>query len=125
MAKNNVNNDKYWESVKLRGYDKLPQPTHVETIEELAAEGERLLQAEGKLPTPTPSNDSKRLQDTLAAATDNPYVRARVKILNDLPKERRERIEQMEKAKNTDNLIYDQFVKMVVKLGDQLSDKSS
>ena len=126
MAKSDTNYQnfkKYYDNLAARGYDKLVPPNHEETLEELIAEGNRLLEAETKKPvekTPQPC-EKKRLQDTLAADSKNPYVRARNKILNDLPKERRERIEAMEQTGHTDNATYEEFTKMITKLGDKFS----
>ena len=130
MAKSDAKSNRHLQSVKERGYANLKctaaeiaAKTPEELIRVLCAEGEELLSA--KTTTGTTSPESKRLNDTLATADPNPYVRARVKILNDLPKSRREQIEAMEKTNNTNNPTYAQFLKLVTKLGDQFSNKTS
>lgn len=135
MARKTDNFDnfsKYLQSIKDRGYENLKSTVAEQAakndedlIRVLIVEGNALLKAEDKTPPPKPPNDNQRLQDTLAANTTNPYVRARLKILNDLSDERRNRIEEMEKNGKTDNPTYEQFAKMVVKLGDQFSEKSN
>jgi hypothetical protein len=133
MAKSDAKGDRYLQSVKERGYEnlkctaaELTAKTPEELIRVLCAEGAELLDAEVKAKTPpVPPNENKRLQDALAASTKNPYVRARLKILNDLPKERRDSIEAMEKNGKTDNPTYKEFVQMIMKLGDKFSEKFS
>ena len=115
---------KYFDSVEERGYNKLKPLNREETIAELVAEGMKLLKAEEN-PAETPPCDNKRLQDALAATTKNPYVRARLKILNDMSEERKRRIEEMESNGKTDNPTYAEFAKKVIKLGDKFSEKSS
>jgi len=133
MAKNEASENKYFASLKERGYQNLkctPAELAAKTPEDLLRvlmkEGEELVEAElskGKI-IPLPSktkSDPKVLENALAAMSKNPYVRARIKILNDLPAERRKQIEDMEKNGKTNNATYEQFAKMVSKLGDQFS----
>lgn len=132
MAKSDKG-ERHLESVKARGYQNLqctPAELAAKTPEELMRvlmkEGEAIIEAElnkGKI-IPLPSktkSEPKALDNALAAMSKNPYVRARIKILTDLPPARRKQIEEMEKTGNTDNHTYEQFSKMVAKLGDQFS----
>jgi hypothetical protein len=50
--------------------------------------------------------------------TSNPYMRARLETLSGYPIGRRERILEMERVNNLDNVEYDLFVREIVKLGD-------
>ena len=133
MAKSDAKGNRHLQSVKERGYEnlkctaaELTAKTTEDLIRVLCAEGAEIIAAEEKAKTPpVPPSENKRLQDALAAATKNPYVRARLKILNDLTKDRRDQIEAMEKNKKTNNPTYEQFVKMVMKLGDEFSNKPS
>ncbi len=117
MAKSESKPNRYQQSVKERGYENLPIPDHTETMMELCIEGMKLLKEE----KPAPKVENKRLQDALAASASNPYIRARLKILNDLPPERRNQIEEMENKGKTNNPLYEKFAKMVATLGDKLS----
>jgi DNA-binding FadR family transcriptional regulator len=134
MAKSDAMGERYLQSVKERGYEnlkctvaeltaaKLTAKTPEALIRVLCAEGAEIIAAEEKAKTPpVPPSENKRLQDALAASTKNPYVRARLKILNDLTKDRRDQIEGMEKNGKTNNPTYEQFIKMVTKLGDDFS----
>lgn len=125
MSKNNPNApslDKYLQSVKDRGYDKLPKPDHKETLAELIAEGNKLLELESKKTKKTfPVKSS--LENSLAATDSNPYIRARAQILKAMPAWRQKEIETMESTGNTDNRFYEDFVRSVTDLGNQLSNK--
>lgn len=128
MAKDDLqsNLNKYKKTLKKLGRDKLKPLEKELTIEELCAQGLKEMDAENsKTSTPLSKKESQVLETALGAMSTNPYVQARVKILNDLPPAKREQIQKMEETKNTDSKTYDEFVKMVVKLGDQLSDKKS
>lgn len=98
----------------------LPVPDHVETLDELIAEGERLLKLDEKKAKSMP-DERKRLDSTLEEKSPNPYIRARAMILKKLPPANRKQILDMEASGNTDNHQYTTFVKKVVKLGDSLS----
>ena len=110
------NYEKYLANIKHRGYERLSIPDHEETIDELIAEGNRLLEQEAQkaiktqaaVPTPTPSSD-------------NPYLRARKKILSEMTEEKRKLIERLEKEGKTDSYQYEDFVAQVCKLGDSMS----
>ena len=125
MAKSDAKSNRYLQSVKERGYENLPVPDHEQTMMELCAEGEKLLTEEEKKSPISPKPESKRLNDALAASAVNPYIRARLKILNGLPPEKRTQIEEMENKGKTDNAFYKKFVKMCSDLGDKLSEKST
>jgi hypothetical protein len=58
---------------------------------------------------------------TRATDTQNPYLRARTKVLTDYPEWRRNEIQEMEKEMNLDNRFYNEFVKDVARLGDVFS----
>lgn len=125
MSKNNSNVpslDKYLQSVKDRGYDNLLMPTHKETIAELVSEGNKLLELEVKNPSKKPTVKSS-LENSLAATDSNPYIRARAQILKAMPAWRQQEIEEMESKGNTNNRFYEDFVKNVTDLGNQLSSK--
>lgn len=125
MSKNNAPSlDKYLQSVKDRGYDKLPVPTHQESIAELIAEGDKLLAAETKTKKPIKkTNSAKSLESSLAATDSNPYIRARAQILKAMPGWRQREIETMEASGDINNRFYEDFVKSVTDLGNQLSSK--
>ena len=54
-----------------------------------------------------------------AADTENPYLRARVEILTNYPKWRREEVLEMEQNGSINNPHYNAFVKEVADLGDK------
>lgn len=116
---------KYLNNLKTRGYEHLPSPLKVPTIDDLAAEGAKLLEEEGvkDLPPSTPAKEN--LEMALGKNSKNPYVRARVKVLSDMPTTRRERILKLEVEKNLDHPDYKDFVKMVRKLGDEYESKEN
>lgn len=89
-------------------------------MKELAAEGMKIL-AEEEKSTSNPCGERKKLTEALANSSSNPYIRARNKVLMDLPEERRKSIEEMEKTGKTNNRIYDEFVKMQRTIGDKFS----
>lgn len=135
LPDNNDNGAKYRKSVKDRGYENLKQTpaeasakTDDTLLKVLVKEGLEIINAEqGKSPstTPTPKDDSKNLEKAMGEMSKNPYVRARIKILNDMTEDRRKRIEEAEKTGNMDTYTYKDFVKEVIKLGDQFSNKSN
>jgi len=93
-------------------------------------EGEALLAAEEKTkpkssvkPEPL-AQPSAKLQDALAKMSDNPYVRARIEILNKMGPIARSVIEKMEKGTLAKDARYDTFCKAVTLKGDQLSTKN-
>ena len=109
----------------------LPKPDHEESLTELVKEGHRLLAAEEKkknpcppvptAPVPPKKDDTKRLESNLASTSTNPYVRARIQILNKMTALARGVIEKMEKGELPKDRRYDEFAKTVMNLGDKLS----
>jgi len=101
-------------------------------------EGYALLAAESKPSTTThttssvktaPKTDSvkpaQKLEDTLAAKSDNPYIRARSAVLTQMLPGARSVIEKMEAGTLTKDARYDMFLKEVTALGDKLSNIKS
>lgn len=89
----------------------------------LAAEGEKLLTAEQKNAPVTPAivkDERPKLDATLALSSTNPYVRARVQVLQKMPETKRNEIEKMEKTGNINNRTYEAFVHQVTVLGDNM-----
>ena len=95
-------------------------------------EGNALLDAEAKnskpkvpsVKSPEPIAQSpEKLQETLAKASTNPYVRARIQMLTKMSAAARSVIEQMEKGELPKNLQWDTFCKAISILGDKLSSK--
>jgi len=132
----NNDGDKYWKSVKARGYENLKQTpaeaaakTPEDLIKVLLREGAELLAADenkNKTPEPPkPKSDAKALEKAMGEMSKNPYIRARIKVLNDMSEEKRKRIEELEKNGQTDTVTYKEFVKMVTLLGDKFSEKSN
>lgn len=109
------NYQRYLNNLKIRGYENLPQPNHQETIDELIAEGNRLLEEDAKKSKTSPKVKSK------TPPSNNPYVRARNQILSEMDPEKRKLIERLEKEGNKDCSQYKDFIEQIRKLGDQLS----
>jgi hypothetical protein len=112
-------------SVRARGYDKLtPSPYAIDDpllMDKLAAEGHKLLESQGER---APKVPGKTLETALGEKSKNPYIRARIKVLGDMPLSRRERILKMEQDNTAEHSFeYKDFVAMVRKLGDELSNK--
>ncbi len=126
----NKSYEDYLNSVKLTKMSRfnLPKPDHEETLGELVAQGYKLLEEDSKTPAAAPKkktakkDDTKRLEKKLASTSTNPYVRARVDVLNKMNPEARSVIEKMEKGLLPKDLRYETFCKAVRILGDQLSD---
>lgn len=89
-------------------------------------EGHALLDEEAKnapkdsVTKPT-TPDSVKLENKLGEVSKNPYVRARIEILNKLSPEARTVIEKMEKNEIERDLRYERFCKAIQIKGDQLS----
>lgn len=98
----------------------LPQPDHEETLEELVAQGFKLLAADEAAKHP-PVKEKKRLETKLEETSPNPYIRARCQILAAMSTERRKVIEKMESGQLLKDYVYEDFVKEVMKQGDILS----
>ena len=102
----------------------LPIPDHAETIMELAAAGELILQAEAKNPRkaapPTAKlpDETTKLETKLGSMSDDPYVKARVEILNGMGEFERKEIERMEKTNDLNNRWYEDFCHKVRVLAD-------
>lgn len=111
-----TNYEKYLANIKHRGYDHLPIPDHEESIDELIAEGDRLLEQEAQK-----AAKSQAATPPTVASSDNPYLRARKKILSEMTEEKRKLIERLEKEKKTDSYQYKDFVDQIRKLGDSMS----
>jgi hypothetical protein len=120
MAKSSndlTNYKKYLNNIKQRGYENLPIPKRQETVDELIAEGNRLLEEDAK--HQSSQKTSKITKPTTSSG--NPYFQARQKILSDMDPGKRKIIEQMETEGNTDSRQYQEFVEQIHKLGDKLS----
>ncbi len=90
-------------------------------------EGEELLALEEKAKKPSVKPAPKStaaLEDALGKMSDNPYVRARIQVLQKMKPEARSVIEKMEKGTLPKDSRYDTFCKDVGILGDQLSSKN-
>lgn len=114
---------KYLASLKHRGYENLPRPDHEETIDELIAEGGRLLELDelnkkktqsAAPPPPTPAPKK-------VVSSENPYLKARKMVLKEYGEEKAKMILKMEADKDIDNGIYTCFYQRVTELGDKLS----
>lgn len=97
-------------------------------IQHLAAEGAKLLAAEEKSkPTKVvgkiqpKKTDEVKLTETLGLTSKNPYIRARIMVLQKYPAWRRAEIGTMEQNGDTNNKFYAEFVRAVAELGDKLS----
>jgi hypothetical protein len=91
-------------------------------IMHLAAEGEKMLAAEtpfkGKVYPK--KDDSKKLDTALGLTSKNPYIRARIMVLEKLPAWRKKELAEMEQTGNINNKYYEEFVREVASLGDTL-----
>ena len=109
-------------------------PTN-ELIQHLAREGEELLKAEGKANIVPPvgkiqpkkdiMDETRKLTENLGKSSKNPYIRARIMVLEKLPEWKRHELARMEQTGNTNNRYYDEFVHEVAILGDSLSRSTS
>lgn len=109
------NYQRYLANVKHRGYANLPIPDHEESIDELIAEGERLLEKEAQM------KSSPRAEVTSKPSPSNPYLLARKKLLEEMDSEKQKLIERLEREGKTDSYQYQDFVKQIMTLGDKLS----
>jgi hypothetical protein len=85
-------------------------------------EGEELLAAEEKAKAPSVKSTPKTtaaLEDALGKMSDNPYVRARIQVLQRMKPEARSVIENMEKGTLDKDTRYDTFCKAVNVLGEK------
>lgn len=124
--------EEYLNAVKLTPMSRfnLPTPMHEETLSELVVAGYKILEAEAKAkggipPVPTkpvpPKDDMKRLESQMASTSDNPYIKARIQILNKMTPIARGIIEKMEKGELPKDSRYDSFAQAVANLGDKFS----
>lgn len=118
MGKNTdlTNYERYLNNLKIRGYDKLSPPLKEESINDLIAEGDRLLEAEAKKSTVKAKKSTSN-----TTTSNNPYRQARLKILSEMDKSQRTLIETLEKEGKKDSREYLEFVKNISTLGDKLS----
>jgi hypothetical protein len=111
-----TNYEKYLNNLKHRGYENLPIPDQEESIDKLVAEGNRLLEEESQKKPTTQSKVS-----SINPPSDNPYLRARKKILSEMTEEKRSLIIRHEKEGKTDSSQYKDFVALIRKLGDNMT----
>lgn len=90
-----------------------PAPPKEESLSDLIAEGNRLLEQEEKI--------IKKSAPSSLKNESNPYIRARAEVLKKMPSWKRNEIATMEKEHNLDNPYYDDFVKQVRILGDSFN----
>lgn len=108
----------------LLGRQNLPKPDHKETLDELIAEGNRLLALEEKLSKKMKKaivTEEKKLEIKLATNSSNPYVRARIDILNKMSEVERSIIEKMEIGTFPKDSRFDHFASEIRVLGDTYS----
>lgn len=124
-----INDDNFEEyKERLEGHNRgelTPPPANLtlgELMSHLAMEGEKLLAAEPKK-VKAKKDDTKKLEKTLAISSKNPYIRARVQILEKMSKWKREEIHQMEQSGNINNRFYEDFVHEVTLLGNKLANQ--
>jgi superfamily II DNA helicase RecQ len=89
------------------------------SINDMLTEGEKMLKDEKTLPPST----TKTKKMVVRPSNKNPYVQARRQILTEYAEWRRDEVARMEKTGDTNNRHYEAFVKSVMELGDQLSNK--
>ena len=93
-------------------------------IQHLAAEGEKLLKTSKVIGKVQPKkNDKEKLSNALGLTSKNPYIRARIMVLQKYPAWRRAEIGRMEQAGDINNKFYEEFVHEIGIVGDKLSEK--
>lgn len=129
-TENDENFKKYQNRIKGLGAKNLIPTPKEPTMSELAAEGQKMLEEEAlsknykAVPiTVRPIDDRKKLDKALAISSTNPYVRARVMILEKLSPMVKNELAEMEKTGNINNKKYEMFVQQVAILGDKLSNE--
>lgn len=129
-TENDENFKKYQNRIKGLGAKNLVPPVKEPTMSELAAEGLKLLEEESLVKnhkavpiTVRHIDDRKKLDKALAISSTNPYVRARVMILEKLSPLAKNELAEMEKTGNINNKKYEMFVHQVAVLGDKLSNE--
>ena len=101
-----------------------PALTFEQYLAQAIKEGNALLEAEAKTSSVTKENSGKNppiLEDALAKMSDNPYVKARVQVLQKMTPLARSVIEKMEKGEIPKDTRWDTFSKAITALGDKLS----
>ena len=101
-----------------------PALTFEQYLAQAIKEGEALLAAEAKTPgSVTKENSGKPpiLEDALAKMSDNPYVKARIQVLQKMKPEAKVIIEKMERGELPKDSRWDTFSKAITALGDKLS----
>lgn len=91
------------------------------------SEGYLLLAADekkGTLPATVKLDETKRLNNTLGSTSSNPFIRARIQILNKMSPFDRHEIERMEKTHDLNNRFYEDFVHRVRVLGEEFQEKN-
>ena len=122
MGKTNEENFEEYKARMANSRGELTPPPNLtldKLMDHLAKEGEKLLAEEPK-PKKVKKDDTKKLDKALAISSKNPYIRARVQILEKMLKWKREEIHMFERTGNINNRFYDDFVHEVRKLGDIL-----
>lgn len=114
---NNTNENlrRYKDYLKKLG--PLDNPKRQPTISELVAEGERLLKEEA-LQFKSQVISKEKLETKIETLSSNPYVKARIEILNKMTPFHRREIEVMEKEGNINNRFYEEFCHNVRLLAD-------
>ena len=103
-----------------RGITPLAMNAPEQTIAELCAEGDKLLEAEIEFKIKSPS-PAKALETALGEKSPNAYVRARSQILKEMKPWQQKEIETLESTGQTDKFAYQEFIKSVIDLGDKFS----
>ena len=123
MTEAESNLEKYRTHLQETGYDKLRpmknQPADEnELMKRLGVEGLLLLEEDNKKSI---TDEKSKLDSTLGEKSSNPFVRARIEVLEKMTLSQRSRILKMEAENNLDNPIYQDFVKSQRILGDEFS----
>lgn len=91
-----------------------------EQLQMAIKDGMKLLEKEKNLNNN--NNKISVLKSDNKQKSKNPYLQAREKIISQMSKSDQMMIEKMENGKMEKNRWYDDFVKKIVKLGDEISD---
>jgi hypothetical protein len=122
--KNKDNYEKYMDQINGKDmFNRLnvPIPDHEETLDEILAEGERLIQAELKLKSPKTKKTVKTKSNLTSENSNNPYIKARMQLFSKMDPAKKHWIDQVERGELKKDRCYDDFVKEVAILGDALS----
>ncbi len=94
-------------------------PVKPQTIPEIIAEGNKIIESET---VPTTENSSEKKKTVKPVLNEsNPYVKARNEILKSMPSWRSREVLEMEKTDNKNNRYYEEFVVNVTTLGNKYS----